>query len=129
MPVLSGKVGSLTVNGSVIEGFENLTLEYGAEPQEFFAKSGGGSSEAIAGANSGSGSFQMVCNSEDWPTASTVLTSGSKVTMSVQHDAAGAVIATGSVVLGKPSYEVDRSGTPQRATWPFVTSGAWTFPT
>lgn len=126
MPVLSGKTGCLLSGSSTLEGFENGSLEYGAEPQEYFAKSGAGAAETVAGAESGSGSFQMVCNSEDWPT--TLISPGDLVTLSFRHDGTTTVEATGSARLGKFSWEMNRDGTPQRVTIPFVTHGSWTFP-
>ncbi len=126
MPVLSGKVGQVEIGSSPLFDFTDGDLEYGSEPQEYFARSGAGASETVAGAESGSGSFNVNFNSDNLFDA--LVSSGDLVTLNFVHTTTGTVQATGQARIGKISRNLNRDGSVQSLGVSFVTHKAWTFP-
>lgn len=124
MPTLSGKTGEISLGGSTIVAFTDLELEYGSEPQPYFAVSGAGAQETVAGADAGSGTFNVVVRTD--PFITETLVSGSVYAVTVTYTSGQT--ATGNARLGKFNWSMNRDGTVQRARIPFMTDGAWTFP-
>lgn len=129
MAALSGKFGEVrTGGGSNILELLSWDLEYGAEPQEYASRAGGGATQAVAGVESGSGTIEVNFDPDD-PIAAT-LSTGATVTLTLRfRNTPATVDATGQAVLGKHSYGMNRDGTVSTVSIPFVTHGSWTLPT
>ena len=122
---LSGKAGHIEIGTCTLQGFTNGTLTYGSDPVEYFAQSGNGAAQTHEGADSGSGTIEVVVLDEPVLTSAT-LKPGLLATLVFSHD--GTTEATGQARLGKFTWTLNKDGQTQKATIPFTTHGAWTLP-
>lgn len=127
MAARSGKYAEALFDSCNFLEFESWTLTYGSNPQEYNSRAGAGSTQTVDGVNSGSGEVTGFLDTSDPITGQ--VTTGSLVTLICRSDTTGPVQATGSARIGQFTLGANRDGTPQRVTIPFVTHGAWTFPT
>lgn len=126
MAVLSGKTGYVTIGSCSVCGFTNGTLTYGAEVQTYASTCGGSAEKTVAGLEKGSGSFEVVVDTEAMITS--LISTGSLVTLTFVHTATGSVQATGNARIGDLEISINRDGSIQMYTVNFTTDGAWTFP-
>jgi len=122
MAVPSGKDGYVVINACTVLQLSKWTLEYGPEIHKFASRAGGGADQTVAGVFSGSGTIEVMYD-DDTPITST-LTPGELYTATLYQNATDS--HTGSMRLGKFSFEVDREGTEERVSIPFETHGLWT---
>ena len=131
MPVLSGKTGYVEAtpesggSASLLLDFVNGNLDHGAAIEEFFARSGAGSSETIEGGFSGSGQFTVQYN--DANIFDTSFASGDLVTLTFVHNPTGPRQATGRARIGMIGRTINRDGTIQQLVVNFTTHLSWTF--
>jgi len=123
MAATSGLNGYITIGSCIIASLTDCDLTYGSPNEEYFAVSGAGSSETVATAKRGSGTINAVL--DEAALISSVAESGELVTLTLFASTAGAT-ATGSARLGQFNTTVNREGTVEKVSIPFMTHGAWT---
>jgi len=122
MGATSGLEGYCTIGSCTPVAVTDCNLNFGSPNEEYFAVSGSGFSETVATAKRGSGTINAVC--DEAQLLNSIASSGDLVTLA--FFASAATSATGEGRLGQFDWSMNREGTPQRVSIPFITHGVWT---
>jgi len=123
---ISGKAGRLLVGSCEVIDLMSWTLNYGAEPQTYFAAAEDGAQATVAGPEGGTGEFTFAIDINNPP--SETFHTGDTVVLELRHDKDGTLVAKGSAVIGRIRIGADLSGPVQTATVEFTTTGKWDMP-
>ena len=123
MAATSGLNGYMTIGSCIIASLTDCNLNIGSPNEEYFAVSGAGWSETVATPKRGSGTINAVLDEAALITS--VAESGELVTLTLYASTGGAS-ATGSARLGQFDHSINREGTVERVSIPFMTHGVWT---
>ena len=119
---ISGTEGYIVIGASTPIELTKWELTYGANIEEYASRAGGGATQTAKGLTKGSGSFELMYDTEAPITS--IISEGDLVTLTLYHGPADS--HTGSARVGEFSFSVDRAGEMQRASTNFVTHGLWT---
>lgn len=123
MAYLSGKNGYITIGSCIVSAFTDGNFNWGSPNEEFFTVGGAGHSSTVATANRGSGTINVVV--DNTALLSSIAASGELVALTFLSDTGGDS-ATGNVRLGQFDTSINREGTVQKVSIPFMTDGAFT---
>ena len=119
---ISGKFGEFTIGGSSIAPFTDFNLNVGNDIHQVFTKSGAGWAQTVVGAASGEGTLNAIVDEDNL--IGGVIKSGDQASLTVLLKTG--VTLSGCVRIGKFNFTVNRDGTPQTQSIPFMTDGPLT---
>lgn len=123
MAATSGLNGYMTIGSCIVASLTDCNLNIGSPGEEYFSVDGAGWSQTVATAKRGSGTINAVL--DEAALICSVAESGEKVTLTLFASTGGAS-ATGSARLQQFDYSINREGTVERVSIPFMTDGPWT---
>jgi len=123
MAAVSGLNGYVTLGSCTILCLTDCDLTYGSPNEEFFCVDGAGASSTVATAKRGSGTLNLVM--DDAALFTSIAESGELVALTF-YAATGGDTATGNARIGQIQTTINREGTVERVSVPFMTDGAWT---
>ncbi len=122
MAVLSGTDGSVTIDASNPIEITQWDLDYGADIDGYYSRSGAGGQQTVKAGTNGTGNMEFMYN-DDTPIQS-LIGEGDLITLTLLHSSGDS--HTGLARIGRFGFGINRDGTGQRVSVSFTTHGLWT---